>query len=294
MIASRPRLSVVIASSNARSTIAECLGVTTNQCRRDQAEIIVVDNSIDGTDRIIKDAFPDTRVVSAPPPALVPELWELGILHSHGDIVAITTGHCIPARDWVQQILDAHQREEAAVGGAVEIDESVGLVDWAIYFCRYSPYMLPFRRATVPEIAGDNASYRRAHLDACRPTWRGGFWEPVVHVELRKRGLRLVLEPTIVVYHKTSLGLRGFLWQRFRHGAAFGKERAARLSAPRLALYVGMSPAIPAIFLVRIARRVFGKRRHRAKLVLSLPVLVLFLLAWAAGELSGYLGLSKG
>src|SRR5712691_1135815 len=284
-----PRMSVVVASNNARASIRECLAALIGHERGDDVDILVVDNSSDGSAEIVKDDFPDVRLIAAPPSALIPELWGLGIRESRGAIVAITTAHCVPARNWVSAMLEAHDGTAAAVGGAIESAESSGLVDWAVYFCRYSQYMLPFARGFVREIAGDNASYDREHIDRCPQAWRNGFWEPSVHAELRKAGLRLLLTPSVVVSHKRSFGLGGFVAQRFWHGMQFGGERASRLQWPRRVLYIALSPAIPLIFLVRIARQVIGKRRHRSKLILSLPLLVLFLLAWSCGELLGYL-----
>ena len=284
-----PRMSVVVASNNARASIRECLAALAGHDRGDEVDILVVDNSRDGTAEIVKDDFPDVRLIVAPPALLIPELWGLGIRETRGKIAAITTAHCVPARDWVSAMLDAHAGTAAAVGGAIESAESSGLVDWAVYFCRYSQYMLPFEREFVREIAGDNAAYKREHIDRCSQAWRNGFWEPAVHAELRKAGLQLLLTPSVVVSHKRSFGLWGFVSQRFWHGMQFGRERASRLPWPRRAVYIALSPAIPLVYLIRIARRVFGKRRHGAKLVLSLPVLMLFLLSWSCGELLGYL-----
>lgn len=282
-------MSVVVASNNARASIRECLAVLVGHGRSNDVDIFVVDNSRDGTAKIVKDDFPDVKLIVAPPSALIPELWGLGIRESRGKLIAITTAHCVPARDWVSAMLEAHEGAAAAVGGAIESAESAGLVDWAVYFSRYSQYMLPFERGFVREIAGDNAAYKREHIDRCPGAWRNGFWEPAVHAELRKAGLQLLLAPSVVVSHRRSFGLWGFVTQRFWHGIHFGRDRAARLRWPRRALYIALSPAIPLVFLVRIARQIFGKRRHRTKLIQSLPVLVLFLLAWSCGELLGYL-----
>jgi len=283
------RMSVVVASNNARTSIRECLAVLVDQRRGDAVEILVVDNSHDGSAEIVKDEFPDVSLIPAPTSALIPELWGLGMRESRGSIVAITTAHFVPAGDWVDAMLAAQEGPAAGVGGAIESAESAGLVDWAVYFCRYSQFMLPFEPGFVRDIAGDNASYKREHIERCRHVWRNGFWEPAVHAELQKAGLKLLLTPVVVVSHKRSFGLRGFVIQRLRHGMQFGRERASRLPWPQRALYIALSPTIPLIFLLRIARRVFGKRRNRTKLILSLPALVLFLLAWSLGELLGYL-----
>ena len=56
---SSPRLSVVIASHNARTSIAECLPSVLAQSDAD-VEIIVVDNSTDGTREIVEPARPDS------------------------------------------------------------------------------------------------------------------------------------------------------------------------------------------------------------------------------------------
>ena len=286
---SPPRMSVVVACNNARPSIRECLTVLADHGRGDDVEILVVDNSHDGSAEIVKDDFPGVKLIPARPSALIPELWGLGMRESRGRIVAITTAHFVPARDWVDAMLEAHEGAVAGVGGAIESVESAALVDWAVYFCRYSQYMLPFERGLAREIAGDNASYKREHIDRYRHVWQNGFWELAVHAELRKAGLSLLLTPSVVVFHQRSFGVGGFVRQRFWHGMQFGRERAARFRWPRRTLYIALSPAIPFVFLLRIARQVFGKRRHRAKLVGALPALWLFLLAWSCGELLGYL-----
>lgn len=284
----KPKVSVVVASHNARASIEACLTALEAQ-RPEDAEIIVVDNSTDGTTEIIKKQFPHISLVVEPPSALIPELWQVGIRQSTAEIVAITTAHCFPGKDWVIRILQAHKAPVSAIGGAIENDESTGIIDWAVYFCRYSQYMLPFSEGFVAEIPGDNASYKRVHLDRCRHAWRNGFWEPAVHAELKKAGLKLLLTPLIIVYHKRSFGFWEFMKQRFQHGMAFGIWRVSQLAGPKQVFYIIFSPMIPLILLARIARQVMVKRRHWEQFLVSLPFLVPFLLAWSIGELVGYL-----
>lgn len=282
-------LSVVIGSNNARHSVRECLSALETQRRGRAVEVIVVDNSTDGTAEIVNHEFPRVTLIGAPRAALMPELWEAGIRLSSGAIVALTTAHFVPQPDWVAQILSAHDSPYAGVGGGIENDPQADLICWAIYFCRYSPFMPPFAARPVAHFAGDNASYKRGALELCAALRRDGFWETLVHAELVKLGMPLLLTPAIVVLHQKSFGLRGFLKQRFTHGRQFGKERAARLSLARRLAYIALSPLIPALYVLRAARVVFGRRRHIAKFLLSLPILSLFLLSWTAGELSGYL-----
>ena len=287
MAVDRPKLSVVVASHNARISIEECL--TSLQAQRDEsAEILVVDNSTDGTTDILREQFPHIQLIPRSPSQLIPELWGAGIRQSTGDIVAITTAHFIPETNWVAQILEAHQDSSPAIGGAIENNVSAGIVDWALYFCRYSKYMLPFRRGFVSEIAGDNASYKRLAIDQCEHAWHDGFWEQAVHRELRKRGAQLLIDPSIIIYHKRSFGFREFMKQRYRHGRQFGGWRLRNLTGLTRMIHIGLSPMIPFVLLYRILREVLVKHRHYKQLLLSLPILSLFLLAWTMGELTGY------
>ena len=283
----------MIGANNARASIGECLTALESQRNSPEVEIIVMDNSTDGTADIINKQFLNLKLIRSPESRFIPELWEIGINQSVGEIIAITTAHCVPEKNWIEEILRAHESPQVGIGGAIENDGSAGLIEWAIYFCRYSPYMLPFAAGTAKEIPGDNASYKRWALDRCKHVRRNGFWEPFVHAELLKEGLLLLMTPTIVVYHKKSFSLLGFMKQRFWHGRQFGSARASNLSGIWRVIYILLSPLIPVVFLSRITQQILTKRRHIGKFLLSLPILVLFLLSWATGELSGYLWRSR-
>jgi glycosyltransferase involved in cell wall biosynthesis len=284
-----PQLTVVVGSNNARCSIEKCLHGLISQRNGQDIEIIVVDNSADGTADIVARNFPELKLVRCAEDKLMPELWEIGINQSTGELVAITTSHFVPSRTWVREILKAHESSFAGIGGAIENEPSSGIISWAVYFCRYSPYMLPFKEKMVSDFAGDNASYKRRALDHCAHARRNGFWESFVHQELRKEGFELALDPKIVIYHQKSFDLMSFIKQRFWHGRQFGTERALKLSPGKRFSYILLSPLIPSLYLFRITRRVLDKGRNFAHYLTSLPVLVLFLLSWSLGELSGYL-----
>jgi hypothetical protein len=46
--------------------------------------------------------------------------------------------------------------------------------------------------------------------------------------------------------------------------------------------------ALPPLLMYRTLARVLAKRRYRAQLVASIPLLVLFIASWTAGEIIGY------
>jgi hypothetical protein len=229
------------------------------------------------------------RLVRGPEHALMPELWEIGIEHSTGDVVAITTANCIPNDDWAAKILEAHASDVAAVGGAIENDPAAAPADWAVYFCRYSSYALPFASEEVEDFAGANATYTRAALAVCETARRDGFWEALVHAELRRAGYKLLKTPDVVVVNRRAFTAPEFVRQRFVHGRQYGGAVAAGAPAGRRLLRVVATPAIPAVLLLRIGRRVAARGRHMKKFVVSLPFLVAFLASWSVGEACGYL-----
>ncbi|HXG85842.1 MAG TPA: hypothetical protein VNI84_17615, partial [Pyrinomonadaceae bacterium] len=108
----------------------------------------------------------------------------------------------------------------------------------------------------------------------------------------RRAGMKLAKTPEVVVYHQKSFTFSGFMNQRFQHGRQFGETRASKMSASRRTMMILLSPTIPLIYLFRITRRVFYKKRNIGKFFASLPILILFLLSWSSGEFSGYLGSS--
>ncbi|MGE0470180.1 MAG: glycosyltransferase [Nitrospira sp.] len=285
-----PELSVVIGSHNAKMSVAACLGALQKQRNGCRAEIIVVDNSTDGTGAIVEEQFPDVILLRASPEQWIPELWEAGIRASRGSIVALTTAHCVPDDDWMKEILAAHHGSAyVGIGGAIENDASAGIVDWAVYLCRYAKYMRPFAPYVIRDIPADNASYKRWALDRCTDVRARGFWEPDIHARLMAEGYQLFMTPRIGVRHLRSFTFMKFMRQRFWHGRQFGSSSAMRLStAVRLAHIVAV-PLVPFLMLSRIARHVFRRRRHVAQMLLATPVIVLFLASWATGQVMGYL-----
>lgn len=284
----RRPLSVIVGSSDARATVTDCLARLVPQCEAVGAELVVVDNSTDGTDALVRERFPSVRLIRSRC-RYIPELWAVGIAATTGEVVALTTAHAVPAADWAEQVLRAHaQRPEAGIGGAIENAPTGSLTDWAIYFCRYSRFMRPFEAGPEPEIAADNAAYKRVALDGVHGAWVDGFWEPPVHAALRENGHDLWRSPDVVVYHVRSFSLGGFLKNRLRHGRQFGRDRAAGQSPARRLGLALRAPLVPAVLLGRVAREVIGKRRHLGPFLGALPLIVVFYLAWTGGELAGY------
>jgi glycosyltransferase involved in cell wall biosynthesis len=286
----RPALSVVLASCNAAHSIEECITELLRQAAGSDVEIIVVDNSTDGsTDRLLSMASGTSLVVVQKPPDLrIPELWAEGIRQADGRIAALTTAHFVPRPDWMMTILDRHASSVGGVGGAIEPGDELRLTDAAVYFTRYARYMLPFPRISTHDVAADNASYSLDALDQVRPTWESGFWEPEVHRALLDEGYSLTLDPSVVVSFRRSFGFRSFILNRLDHGRAHGSSRVRTADAAERMRLTVLSPLVPFIMTARTALHVARKRRRIVQFLLSLPLVFLFYTSWALGETMGY------
>jgi hypothetical protein len=245
----------------------------------------------EASDDIVHARYPFARFLEQKD-ALVPELWREGIDAAGGEIVALTVSQMIPARDWIERIR-LLQEEYDVVGGAIDPGEGLRFVDWAEYFCRYARDLRPFEGRETLDLPGDNAAYKHEVLEGVRDVYRHGFWEPFVHARLAAGGVVCWQSPELVVYQGRSAGWRAFTAQRLAHGRQYGRDRGTSLSAPRTVVGVVAAPVVPPLMTWRVLRLVVGKRRYRLRALACLPAILWFNVAWAAGEVRGYLDLLR-
>ena len=278
-----PSLSVVVGSTAQGPVLEQCLSALEPQ--RDGAEIFVCEDV--ASPESLQERFPWARFIERRG-ALTPELWTSGIHLCRAPVVALTIAPMAPAPDWIDSIVAQHAGRDV-VAGAIEPGRGLRLRDWAEYFCRYSPDMLPFADHQSRDLPGDNASYKRALLEQVAQVYEDGFWEPDVHLALDERGVELWHSPDLVVRQGRSAGARAFLRQRLVHGRAHGRQRGARFGRLRNALGVVGALAVPLLLSARILRQVGSRRRLRAPALAALPLILLYNAAWAAGEARGHL-----
>lgn len=279
-------ISIVIAVWRKTDALEACLRALAPQLD-DAVEVLIVSSaSLDG----ILDAYPHFRHLTAPKNRLVPQLWGMAMAAARNELVAITTAQFIPASDWIQQIRQGFSAPDIqGIGGTIEPPVGRPLVDWAIYFQRYSTYLGWNAPRTSPDLPGDNAAYRRSALQQHPQFFDIGFWEPEFHRLVMADGGILSWWPQMRVRQQGGFGLGRFMRQRFSHAVRFGRSRAAgRGAAYRLAAAV-LSPLVPIIFGTKITRRVLRHKQHVAMFLASAPLLACFLMVWAMGEMLGYL-----
>jgi len=285
---SEPSVSVVVAAWEDTAGLLECLESLDSQ-REDGTEVIVVSSAPCPAE--LKQRFRGVAWLDAARGLPIPRLWGLGMERAARDVVALTTAHFTPAADWVPVIRRSHSRlPSPAIGGPIDPPRGGSLVDWATYLMRYSAYARCEREESREDLAGDNASYKRAAVLAHPELLREGFWEREFHRRFVRAGGTLTFVPGMRVRQRMSFGFRRFVRQRFQHGRQFGRTRLRGRGPIARAAYLLGSPLVPAILLARIAARVLRGGRDRGLFVAALPILTCFVLAWGAGEAAGYLG----
>ena len=219
------------------------------------------------------------------------ELRAHGVAAARGEIVALTEDHAVVDPDWSANIVVAHGKPVAAVGGAIE-NAAPGVLNWAVYFREFGQYQNPLREKEAFAPSDVNVSYKRSALAAVRDAWSNTFEEHSVNWAIRASGRRIIFSPGIVVYQKRlNLDLASALRERWIWGKSYGTWRGLTGSARYF--WVIFSPVLPIILVARIAASTLRKRRNIGVFLRALPMLILVTMAWCGGEMSACLTRKK-
>jgi hypothetical protein len=212
-----------------------------------------------------------------------------GLAVARGEIIAIVEDRGVPRRGWATTFTRLHATlPNAAIGGAIENGDD-RVLNWAVYFCDFGRYQLPFSAGPRDYISDVNIAYKRRALDSTRSLWESRYHEPVVHEALRRAGETLLLAPDPVVDEKRDgLHLGSVLAERLAWGRLFGALRAQSASRPRRAALALASPLIAAVLFQRFVRERVAKGTPVGRFVATAPLVLILLIAWTIGEAIGY------
>lgn len=280
---SAPTLSIVIAVKESHANLA---AIAERLDAPPEIEIIYVFAGMPKSDWRMPDR---ARLVVAEASMLIPHLWRDGIMQAGGTAVALLSAHCVPAPDWVDQLVSADLHSYVGVGGAIGLDPTCSALHRAVYLLRYLRFAPPFQARSVDDIAADNSIYRRSALLGHADLLAQGFWEPSFHRRFTRSGLRMSLDPRLRVDYRGRESGVAFARQRCEHGCEYGASRAAGRPLLRRLAFVTLSPLAPLAILGRIILRASRRIEYAASLVVALPWLAWFLCAWSLGEARGYL-----
>lgn len=289
----RIELSIIVAVEHAQQNIAAIVEKI-NLDLHSNVELIICYTNVDQGISDLNVEHENIHLIQSENESRIPHMWRDGIFAAKGDRVAVTTAHCVPSVDWVDQLLLLKPSPEiAGVGGVIINDSTATAKDWAIYFIRYINYAPPKKAIAVEDIAADNALYCRAEILKHGDLLKSGFWEPSFHTEFKKAGKFLKIEPKLRVFHQNAYTTRQFYNQRFEHAKEFGMARAGSKKLSFRLMLLLLSPILPIVFLGKILRAIWKNGHYTKRVIPASPWLVLFLIAWGSGEALGYFNALK-
>jgi GT2 family glycosyltransferase len=283
-------ISVVIPAYHGAATIAACLASVQRATEGRCAEIIVVDSSADRCSEIVREQFPDVRLVLSSTRLSAGAARNRGVAMARGSIVFFVDQDCVVPHDWIAA-LEQHFADPSTggVGGSLGILNPECLTGSGVYFLeffRHFPHDGPPQR-NRNFLLGCNSAYRAGALrDSAFPNQTLGEDVLLSH-QIRQRGFDLVYDPRVEVLHRNREGRQEFFRYNAKMGTASAEDQfTLRRTRSRLFLrfpiLVFLTPAVvlPVIF-VRLLRR-SKSRTYLPTFLLLLPFCLAGNLVWAA------------
>jgi glycosyltransferase involved in cell wall biosynthesis len=291
-------ISVVIPSYNSENTIGLCIDSLIHQSYQGEYEVIVVDSSSDNTPRVVSGAYPQVKLIHIDNRTDPGTARNIGIGEAKGEIIAFTDSDCIPLDGWLESIAAVHmsQPQYKIIGGVIrngnESDDSVGLAGYLAEFREFLPGQ---SKREVVHIPTCNISFKRQVFKDYGP-FQGEYYpqeDLVYNYSLVEKGEKILLDPTIEVFHNHRSRLREFLMHQWKIGGATSRVlRTVRLPGSSLARHPFLN-FVPILFVpaVKFVRTVKVFLRLQPRLVIGRPMAVFIfafgLVAWTAGFFKG-------
>jgi GT2 family glycosyltransferase len=280
---------VVIPAVNGHNHLKAVLAALDRERASMELETLVVSRLGPELRKRVLAESPWVQVLDVDPGTPIPQMRAAAFGAAHAPLVAVLEDHVIVPQGWAQRVVAAARETGGVVGGPLENAATRTLVDRAAFLCEYSHCLPPGPKGESDWLPGNNVAYPADVLHQHAGIAEAGGWENEMHAAIRRSGGQLIFVPEMVAYHDMSYSLGGYIAQRYLYARSFAGNRLRGASFALRAAYAGATLALPPLLLLRISRNVLGNSRYRNSFLMSLPLLVLFVVAWAVGEIVGYL-----
>ena len=278
-------MSVIVPIRQASQTATRTLQQLSEQCKGLSAEVIAV---ISASDASVVDVPPGVRFFRKEGLAGIPQLRRDALLEAAGEWIVITEDHCVFPAHWLRGLVAFCEEQKGSVCGGPVANGRLTVSGWAQYFTRYSAFLPTRKSETTRGLPGNNACYPRELLFQNLDQLREGFWEAEFNSFLRKSGTGFYLQREACVIQDQRRGMWEYVPLRYRHGRCYGARRVQQISSTARLRLLLLCPILPFLLFIRIARSVLKHPYQPGSFALSLPLLMLYLVAWSAGEATGY------
>jgi len=289
----KPIISVIIPSYNSRETIERCLRALETQIDRQgvENEVILVDSSNDGTDKLVTAQFPWVKLFHFSERVMDGNARNFGISQAQSDLLAFVDADCVVEDHWLAEMVAAHQKVDPAIGGVIAHANPESYVGWANYFCEFTQWLPQSLTRPMDDIPSACYSVKRWAFEKYGPFLEDTFCsDTAFNWQLQKAGYAPLFVPTIRVSHLSLYTLKSLLLKKMWHGRAFAKMRVVEQAIPlwKRLLYCGGSGVLPFVLFYRRAQLVTQHSPYIVPFIKSAPLVWLALAAWSLGEAQGY------
>ena len=282
-----------LVSTQDRGRIFETLESLRNQQGSYHYEVIIADRRLDDVSSQIDARYPEVQRITCPPEMSLPALRTIALEQASGTYIVVTEDHCVPANDWLNSFAEAFKNAPAgtvAAGGCVENGVTDTALDWATFLCEYSFFIEPVSEGNTTVLPGMNIAYRQSVFEGVdADLLNRGFWETTLHPTLIEKGFKLYSSNKIRVYHCKKIGFGQFVRQRYVYSRYYAGLRFSRRQRMKRLLACITTILLPPVLVFRSLKQLKSKNRLRNEFRSSLPILIVFYLVWAYGEMVGYM-----
>ncbi len=286
-------ISIVIPAYNAESTIKMCLDALLGQDVDEPFEVIVVDSSEDATPQIIRDNFPKVNLIHFDQRTDHGSARNIGISKARGEkLICLVDSDCVTPPDWLRRMIDNHKSPEiGVVGGPIINGNPETAVSWAGYILEFNDLLSREEPEIVGHVGTGNVSYKREILEKYK------FLNATLyaHVDLYfhwclcQRGIKILFDPHIFVYHYHRSTLKRFLLHQ--HKVARGTVQVLKRTDQRGSYFAKrpwlcglLLPVFPVVKFFRTSYLMLKWRKSLAwEQPLIFPLFVLGLMFWIVG-----------
>lgn len=274
----RPILSVVIAGSRAMGPADKFL----DQIKLNQHKVEYILVTANQNLNVSPFENAGAKVLIEAEGTMVPHLRAVGFKYATSELVAMTEDFCLPSDNWVESIINAHKKNHAiAIGGPVK-RQSGTAGEWALSFCEYARFM-PSNNLNVKDLPAVNISFKKTKVTEAY----GGVPDEIEEFKmlpfLMDQGASFVWDEKVVIYDVNDQSMRHSLPSFFFHGRYFGGMRAQKAGWFHKAKFAVLSPLVPFIQFIRIAKFAY-KAGYTGAFFKSSLLVFLLSSSWAVGE----------
>lgn len=284
---SNPELTVVIPSVNGWPDLDSCLAALAPERSTARLEVLIPERCGEAVRSAVSERYPWARVQPVPSGTPIPAMRAQAFRKATAPTVAVIEDHVLVPPGWARALLEAREAGARVIGGAIVNGATERLVDRAAFLCEYSQLIAPLPAGPATWLTGNNTAYDRGLLEEFGDLLAVGCWEDALHQAFRARGVILWRRPDIVARHKKHYTLGEYFSQRFLYSRGYVGLRLRNAPLPRRLGYGFAALALPPVLLSRIVSRAWQSPSHRTDLIRAMPLLLLFVASWAAGETIG-------